>query len=364
MSDASLILRPATADDAALVYHIKHEAYADHVIRVRGSWDETFQRGYTARNLPDTKIVVEGGTPVGFVAVREGDGVRDILDLHIRPAHQRRGVGTWVLGEVLRAADAAADRVILEVLKGNPSRALYERLGFVAAGESATHTRLERPANKRAFARGLAQASLAAGQPLAWFEQLYARSRAEENVVIPWADGVPNPNVVALYEKIRHLPLGRSALVVGCGLGDDAEWLAALGVNVTAFDIAPSAIARCRCRFPQSDVHYVAADLFAPPAEWRRAFDVVLEAYTIQAMPVDLRAEATARIADFVAPGGHLWLVTHGRSPSDPPGNLPWPLTEAEVDAFAGHGLRRVFFEDRFDEETPPTRRFLACFAR
>ncbi|WP_200961968.1 methyltransferase domain-containing protein, partial [Phycicoccus sp. Soil803] len=36
---------------------------------------------------------------------------------------------------------------------------------------------------------------------------------------------------------------GREALVVGCGYGADAEYLASLGYRTTGFDFAPTAIA-------------------------------------------------------------------------------------------------------------------------
>src|SRR5215472_10485502 len=55
------------------------------------------------------------------------------------------------------------------------------------------------------------------------------------------------------------------ALVVGCGLGDDAEELARLGMQVVAFDVASAAVESARRRFPASTVRYEVADLLAPP---------------------------------------------------------------------------------------------------
>ncbi|MDZ7952448.1 hypothetical protein [Nostoc sp. DedQUE09] len=42
----------------------------------------------------------------------------------------------------------------------------------------------------------------------------------------------------------NHQPFasGQKALVIGCGLGDDAEALAHLGFEVTTFDISPTAM--------------------------------------------------------------------------------------------------------------------------
>jgi len=52
--------------------------------------------------------------------------------------------------------------------------------------------------NHRATARQLAQAAIAAGHPLEWFEQLYAKARPE-GIPVPWADHTPNPNMIELF---------------------------------------------------------------------------------------------------------------------------------------------------------------------
>lgn len=217
--------------------------------------------------------------------------------------------------------------------------------------------------DKRAIARNLAQKAWAENQPLAWFEELYQKAESE-GAPIPWGDLEPNSNLLALYEKCRGLSLGPKALKVGCGLGDDAEWLAAQGHQVTAFDIAPTAIAMCHRRFPQSKVDYVVADLFKSPPTWKNAFDLVLESYTLQAMPRTLRPEAIKCISACVAPGGHLLLITRARNEDDPEGTLPWPLLKTELDAFAECGLQPVVFEDLVDPSDPDVRRFRVCYCK
>ena len=47
----------------------------------------------------------------------------------------------------------------------------------------------------RKTARKIARMHLEAGDPLGWFEDLYARA-GEDTAIIPWADLTPNPNLI------------------------------------------------------------------------------------------------------------------------------------------------------------------------
>jgi hypothetical protein len=134
---------------------------------------------------------------------------------------------------------------------------------------------------------------------------------------------------------------------------------------VTAFDVAPTAIEWCRRRFPRSAVSYGVADVLDPPAEWRRAFDFVLESYTLQALPPEPRGRAMKGVADFMAPSGRLLVICRGRDAHETEGSLPWPLTRADLARFVDEGgLVEESFEDYVEAEDPPVRRFRCVFRR
>lgn len=172
--------------------------------------------------------------------------------------------------------------------------------------------------------------------PTGWFEELYVQA-AQGEAEVPWDVDAPHP---LLAEWARDVDgTGRTALVVGCGLGRDSEFLATKGFSVTAFEISPTAVETIRRRFPDSPVDYRVADLLAPPAEWHHAFDVVLESLTVQALPISLHAEAITRVAELT---GHTLVVLSGARDDDSPtpDGPPWPLTPTEVESFATDGLR------------------------
>ena len=215
----------------------------------------------------------------------------------------------------------------------------------------------------RERAREIAKGWLARGDAVGWFDEFY-RDAAGVEACVPWADLAGHPLLVEWLARERVDGLGRRALVVGCGLGEDCEALARAGFEVAGFDVSPTAIEWAHKRFPDSRVSYHTADLFHPPREWQRAFDFVFECYTIQALPPELRLHAVQHIADFVGKNGSLLVVTRAREPEEDVGQLPWPLTKSELLAFEALGLRQASFEDIAESGQPPSRHFRALYRR
>ncbi len=201
------------------------------------------------------------------------------------------------------------------------------------------------------FAGNLAERSVAAGDPTGWFEQLYAAAEAGQTEV-PWDRRAPSPFLVRWAEQrgLTSGTPGKRAVIVGCGLGDDAQYIAGLGYQTVGFDISPTAIATARRRFPGSAVRYRTANLLDPPAEWHRAFDLVVESLTLQALPDPPRRDAIARVGDLVAPGGTLIVIARARDDGEVVAGPPWALTRSEIDAVGNAGLEPVRIEDMRDE--------------
>jgi SAM-dependent methyltransferase len=198
--------------------------------------------------------------------------------------------------------------------------------------------------------------------PTGWFERLYAAAEQGE-ASIPWDRGGPNPVLLRWAEERGIEGGGRRALVVGSGLGGDAELVAALGFDTVAFDVSPTAVKLARERFPESPVDYVVADLLDPPPEWRHAFDLVVESLTAQSLPDPPRREAIDRIGSMLAPGGTLIVIAAIHGDHDFGDGPPWPLTRAEVEAFGSGGLRPVAIEVVRGAQ-PGDRRWRAEFTR
>jgi SAM-dependent methyltransferase len=218
------------------------------------------------------------------------------------------------------------------------------------------------PADPEEQSRDLAAAAQAAGDPVGWFEQLYAAAERGE-AVVPWDRETPNQFLVEWVQDRQ--PQGRSALVVGCGLGRDAEFIAGLGFDTVAFDVSATAVRQAIARHPDSPVKYVVADLLNPPAEWQAGFDLVVESMTVQALTDPPRGQAISNIADFVGPGGTLIAIALSHNgQTDPDEGPPWSLDRDEIDAFAARGLRPVQVEQIGDPDPGAVRRWRAEFHR
>lgn len=176
--------------------------------------------------------------------------------------------------------------------------------------------------------------------PTGWFERLWA-SAADGAVTTPWDHDDPHPALAAWVPADEP----GSAVVVGCGLGADAEHLARLGYRTTAFDVSASAVAAARTRHAGSPVTYAVANLLDLPHEWRGAFDLVVEVYTVQAVSRAVRGELTAAVRSLVAPGGTLLVVQAVADEPDEQGP-PWPLTRSEIEAFGRDGLSAVSVDE------------------
>jgi SAM-dependent methyltransferase len=212
------------------------------------------------------------------------------------------------------------------------------------------------PIDPDVASRQFAHESLANDDPTGWFERLY--SAAEDgDAVVPWDRGTAHVLLIDWVETAKPDGTGKSALVVGAGTGWDAELVADLGYETIAFDISPTAVETAKRNHPDSKATYQVADLLNPPVDWHRAFDLVVEIYTVQALPIPLQAEATKQVREFVRAGGTLLVIAAARDDDTPDSAVkgpPWPLTRAAINAFAVDDLRLIQL-DRAPSPGDPT---------
>jgi len=117
----------------------------DYVQRTWG-WDDNWQRERFDKNFDPARVqIIEyEGRPIGYISLQHPGNEIFLAAIEIAPEFQNKGVGTYLVGKLLFDADERNLPVRLHVLKVNPGRRLYERLGFECTGETPTHYVMKR----------------------------------------------------------------------------------------------------------------------------------------------------------------------------------------------------------------------------
>ena len=176
-------------------------------------------------------------------------------------------------------------------------------------------------------------------QASAWFDDLYTEHK-EQHENIPWARLEVNPLLKEYLQKTTQHQ--GKALVIGCGLGDDARAIEVAGYDVVAIDVSQKALELAQERFPESDINFEKQDIFDMPDNYHEYFDFVFEAFTIQSLPVEFRETMIKAVAQTVAAKGKLLLVAHKREHMF--NGPPWPLEEKELSWFQ-NDLTQLYYE-------------------
>lgn len=125
-------LRPATDADCEFLWDLLTVTIREYVAAV-GVWDDAVQEQQFWCSYDPARwwIVVVDGENAGGLALDHHPQALFWADLHILPAHQRKGIGSAILRHLIAEAQDAALPLLLQVLDSNPgARRLYERLGF------------------------------------------------------------------------------------------------------------------------------------------------------------------------------------------------------------------------------------------
>ncbi|WP_028025453.1 GNAT family N-acetyltransferase [Enterovibrio calviensis] len=101
----------------------------------------TTEEGHLSRiqyKLDCANIINANGVPVGLFKA-EFQKEHDqwfIIQIQVHPDYQNQGIGNTVIERLLSTASESASRVRLSVIKTNPARDLYTRMGFESVEES------------------------------------------------------------------------------------------------------------------------------------------------------------------------------------------------------------------------------------
>jgi ribosomal protein S18 acetylase RimI-like enzyme len=140
-----LALRSRAPEDREFLWSLHRETMQDYVGKTWG-WDDNLQRErFDEKFDPELLQIIEyDSQPIGYISARRPGTEIFLATIEIALAFQNRGVGTRLISNLLNEADWLRIPVKLLVLKVNPARRLYERLGFQCTSETSTHFAMKR----------------------------------------------------------------------------------------------------------------------------------------------------------------------------------------------------------------------------
>ncbi len=132
-SEGTITLRPAATQDLEYAWRLYVTTIREYAAAVM-SWNETQQRTSFAAHwqLDEVRIIVADGSDIGWLQTGVIENTIFLKHLYIDPSCQRMGYGTRVMATVIAEAASKNMPVALAVMRNNPARRLYSRLGFRA----------------------------------------------------------------------------------------------------------------------------------------------------------------------------------------------------------------------------------------
>ena len=131
-----LTRRPATAEDVPFLMELRRRTMDTHLSASGASTGDDDHLARLMDRFDCAEVLLQDGVPVGLLKVTRDHAPWKIIQIQLVPELQGQGLGAHLLAQVIAEADNANVAVALSVLKANPARILYERLGFAVVGES------------------------------------------------------------------------------------------------------------------------------------------------------------------------------------------------------------------------------------
>ncbi len=130
-----LVYRKALETDIDYLLQLRKETMSEHLINsgiISNDEDQLLRINYL---FDQAKIVMLNNQNVGLLKLDEKENRIEIVQIQIDPKFQKKGIGQQIIEAVIKNALAEKKELVLSVLKANPAKELYERLGFKIIGE-------------------------------------------------------------------------------------------------------------------------------------------------------------------------------------------------------------------------------------
>ena len=151
---ANVTLRPVSAEDYDFLVEVYGSTRAEEMALVPWTIEQqqafirsqfAAQQDHYAKTYPTAThdIIISDGRPVGRIYVARLEQEIRIMDLTLLPFERNAGVGSYLIKQLLAEAERTKRSVRSWVEEFNPSRHLFERLGFSQSEQQGMHLLME-----------------------------------------------------------------------------------------------------------------------------------------------------------------------------------------------------------------------------
>ncbi|HEY5971897.1 MAG TPA: GNAT family N-acetyltransferase [Pseudoxanthomonas sp.] len=129
--------RAATEADIPFLLSLRRETMDEHLTASGISTTDESHLARLMHRFDCSQVLISDGKPIGLLKVRRLPDEWEIVQIQLIRKIQGKGLGRFLLEEILADAAICGVNVRLSVLKANPAKHLYERLGFKVIAEDA-----------------------------------------------------------------------------------------------------------------------------------------------------------------------------------------------------------------------------------
>lgn len=135
--------RQACESDYQWLYELKVAAMHAYVDQIYG-WNDAVQKEFfnSGFNPSNITVITLDGLDAGMFELTKDEGGYFLKRIEIHPSFHNKGIGSYIIQEILSQAASEGENVELTVFKINPAQNLYKRLGFEVVNETATHYKM------------------------------------------------------------------------------------------------------------------------------------------------------------------------------------------------------------------------------
>ena len=132
--------RPALDSDIDSLYALHVATMREYVDQTWG-WDDAVQEAMFRKNYvpAEIQIITLNGKDIGMISLEERKEDVFLRVIEIHPSYQRQNLGTTIIQKIMNDAIHKMKPIRLRVLRVNPAKRLYDRLGFLVIEETKTH---------------------------------------------------------------------------------------------------------------------------------------------------------------------------------------------------------------------------------